>query len=777
MKKAASIKAILESDKVTSEVLKIQDKRGRTPVMYIANLGNRLKDLDEGATQEHLIKALLESEHITAEMLDTPDENGDTPVMRIACYGSEGVIKALLESDKVTAEMLDTPDKNGDTPLMEIISIGLSNEITAEMLNTPDKISNGDIPVMRIGRSEGVIKALLNSEHITAEILNTPDKNGDTPLMEIISIGSEELLKALLNSEHITAEILNTPDADGKTPLMEIISIGSEELLKALLNSEHITAEILNTPNLEGQTLMMEILDLYEAKSIFAIDRSTIIKALLDSGKLTSDMLMEIARNGSEGVIKALLESKKVTPDVRRTLIMLMEIAQNYSELDIKALLESEHITSKVLNTPDKTGRTLMMDIAHYGSEGSVKALIESEKVTLKELVQQVEGVGDALASLKVRYVSEPPSKEVIESDLKSMIDSGRYSDFKEIVVFSKRALLVAARNFETNLVEALSMDPIMDITTENSDTVPTPRDDIDISELLTIGESTPLDLRSIRQMIKNIKDRTPIVGLPNYEKHPEKFEKAYFQIEKSLKVITTVIQELHAKKEASSDAAITKDLKERLEFVYSRLNGISQACGTRYSQDLPRLYHELTTVDDLDCIQKWQNEKIDVPSFHSDPKKAIKAHLAPLLYRLKMDNLSNVYESTRSQVNRGDVHELSSFWKAVKEPFHLDEGVDTDPLASRYYHVSIDVLKDKFLQLLKSTDIISRLKKEITASEVGGDNPYTSLLSQLATQSGEDVGGVLMKAFQMDEDTYEYRDMTDGFIALCLIEAGLAKL
>lgn len=33
------------------------------------------------------------------------------------------------------------------------------------------------------------------------------------------------------------------------------------------------------------------------------------------------------------------------------------------------------------------------------------------------------------------------------------------------------------------------------------------------------------------------------------------------------------------------------------------------------------------------------------------------------------------------------------------------------------------------------------------------------------------------MEAFQMDEETYEYKDMTDGFIALCLIETGLADL
>ena len=73
---------------------------------------------------EHLIKALLESEHITSKMLDTPDADGKTPLIEIARNGSNGSIKALLESDKVTPEMLKTQNKIGRTPVMEMIFFG-----------------------------------------------------------------------------------------------------------------------------------------------------------------------------------------------------------------------------------------------------------------------------------------------------------------------------------------------------------------------------------------------------------------------------------------------------------------------------------------------------------------------------------------------------------------------------------------------------------------------------------------------------------------------------
>lgn len=258
----------------------------------------------------------------------------------------------------------------------------------------------------------------------------------------------------------------------------------------------------------------------------------------------------------------------------------------------------------------------------------------------------------------------------------------------------------------------------------------------------LSIGESIfsefspdSITLSSTQKMIENVKERKPIVGLPNFVEEPEKFEKAYAQIEKSLKVIATVIKELYVKMEASSDEEVTKDLKEKLECAFSRLSEISEFFGTRYSQDLPLLYHgELTSIDDLECIQEWQKDEIAIPSY-SDPKQAIKAHLTPLLYKLKMEKLNLIYDLTAESEQNRNVHERSSFWKDVKEPFHLDEGVDTDPLA-RSYHANTGVLKDLFFESLENKEFISRLKNIITAE--GGDNPYSSLISRLATQNGE---------------------------------------
>ena len=338
------------------------------------------------------------------------------------------------------------------------------------------------------------------------------------------------------------------------------------------------------------------------------------------------------------------------------------------------------------------------------------------------------------------------------------------------LALSSSRTLFIAAKEFGDQLSQVISMESILGVTVPSDNTIPTPKIGTQIEVINVIGsrltlEKGPLD--SIGKMIGYVRNRTPITGLPNQIRNPAMFEKSYLYIEKCLKVTSTIIEELYSKMGSSDDEARKKDFRERLESIYSRLSEISGFCGTRYTQDLPMLYQELAITDDLDCISEWNKDGISIPSF-ADPKMAIKAHLAPVLYKLKIEALQKVYAEVSGALN---VHARSGFWKAVKETFHLDESVDFDPLANSYY-VNMRVVKNLFFQHLDRRELFNKLKEVIT--NIGSENPYNALIGQLAAQNGEDRSEVLMKAFQIDEETYESEGMTYGFIALCLIESGL---
>ena len=51
-----------------------------------------------------------------------------------------------------------------------------------------------------------------------------------------------------------------------------------------------------------------------------------------------------------------------------------------------------------------------------------------------------------------------------------------------------------------------------------------------------------------------------------------------------------------------------------------------------------------------------------------------------------------------------------------------------------------------------------------------GADNPYTSIIGNLAIQHGKDRSEVLMDAY-----TDDFTQLSEGFIALCLLEAGFS--
>ncbi len=178
-------------------------------------------------------------------------------------------------------------------------------------------------------------------------------------------------------------------------------------------------------------------------------------------------------------------------------------------------------------------------------------------------------------------------------------------------------------------------------------------------------------------------------------------------------------------------------------------------------------LYQELSLMNDLKCILEWKKEEVEIPSY-ADPKIEIKEHLGLLLYKFKIEMLEHVYSSIAVT---GNAHEKSGFWKVVKRDFHLDEEVDIDPTA-RGYHIGIDRLKDLFFEKFNKKELIDYLRKNITNK--GADNPYNALIRKLSVQNKEDELSILMKAFQLDEDTYESKGLTDGFIAFFLIESGL---
>jgi hypothetical protein len=101
-----NVRALLENQMETAEMINATDAAGRTLLSFAAELG-----------ASEVVTAFLGSKKVTAEMINATDKLGRTALFYAAVRGQSEVVTALLQSGKVAAEMINAADFFGYTAL------------------------------------------------------------------------------------------------------------------------------------------------------------------------------------------------------------------------------------------------------------------------------------------------------------------------------------------------------------------------------------------------------------------------------------------------------------------------------------------------------------------------------------------------------------------------------------------------------------------------------------------------------------------------------------
>lgn len=119
-------------------------------------------------------------------------------------------------------------------------------------------------------------------------------------------------------------------------------------------------------------------------------------------------------------------------------------------------------------------------------------------------------------------------------------------------------------------------VDMGMLISPDLTDSLPTPHIDIPIEDLAALPKEYENSYVFIPKIYQNIRNRAPLLGLPNKLKDPEKFEAAYKRIEKNAQLIAIALSELKEQYLKENKEELSKERLECLKMIHLRLDGIA---------------------------------------------------------------------------------------------------------------------------------------------------------------------------------------------------------
>jgi ankyrin repeat protein len=176
--------------------INLEDKRGRTPLLWAAQTGHQT-----------IVSKLLASAGVN---VDYPDSDGRTPLSHAAELGPAGIVQLLLDSNAD----INLKDKRGRTPLLWATQEG----------------------------HQTLVSKLLASAGVDVD---HPDPDGRAPLSHSAELGRREIIQLLLTSR---ADI-NLEDKLGRTPLLWATRKGHETIVSELLASAGVNVD---RPDSEG---------------------------------------------------------------------------------------------------------------------------------------------------------------------------------------------------------------------------------------------------------------------------------------------------------------------------------------------------------------------------------------------------------------------------------------------------------------------------------------------------------------------------------------------
>ncbi len=343
------------------------------------------------------VKAFLDDERLSAEVVCHADKDGDTALHRAADRGNTEIVKVLLASDKLPSEAVCHTDlyrrtalhiavREGNTEIVKVLLA--SDKLPSEAVCHADRY--GKIALHRAaaeGHTE-IVKVLLASDKLPSEAVCHADRYGKIALHWAAAKGHTEIVKVLLASDKLPSEAVCRANRDGETALHCAANQDHTEIVRLLLASDKLPSEAVCRANRNGETVL----------NWAALQgRTEIVRLLLASDKLPSEAVCHAYRDGEtilhwaalQGhteIVRLLLASDKLPSeavchaDINGKTALHWAAARGHTEI-VKVLLASDKLPSEAVCHANSHGRTALHWAAAKGHTEIVKVLLESDKL------------------------------------------------------------------------------------------------------------------------------------------------------------------------------------------------------------------------------------------------------------------------------------------------------------------------------------------------------------------------------------------------------------